>query len=306
MAVIWVPPLLAAWLFAASAICGQRLTVVMDAMWANLIRLTLAALLLAIAAGTLARGLQLENGALPWFLFSGAVGFGVGDIGLFLAFAKLGARLTMLINLCLAPLFAAAGERLLLGTRITAVELAAMLVVTLGVGLAVSGRRPARPHRERDYPLGLALAVLAGMGQGVGAVLSRWAEGYASPEAVTPLAQAFQRCSGGWLVLLVATLLWWRHMRRRGLPIVRVPVVKCLPWLLGTATFGPVIGVACFQWALVVVENSAFVQAIVSTSPIAVMVLAFLLDREVPSMRSVMGAIIGVGGVVALCLLRSG
>ena len=134
---IWLPPLLAVWFFAASAICGQRLTMMMDAMWANLTRLSLAALFLAILTSVFAEGLQLGNAALPWFVLSGAVGFGIGDIGLYLAFARLGARLTLLINLCLAPLFAAAGERLLLGTRIGGTEFIAMLVVLLGVGLSV-------------------------------------------------------------------------------------------------------------------------------------------------------------------------
>jgi drug/metabolite transporter (DMT)-like permease len=300
--VIWLPPLLAVWFFAASAICGQRLTTMMDAMWANLTRLTLAAVFLAILTFVFAEGLQLGNAAMPWFVLSGAVGFGIGDIGLYLAFVRLGARLTLLINLCLAPLFAAAGERLLLGTRIGGPEFAAMLMVLLGVGLSVTGRRPVQPNRERDYPLGIALAVLAGMGQGFGAVLSRWAEMHAAPGPVGPFAQAFQRCGAGWLVLLLATLVWTRFMRRRNETITRVPFRKLFPWLLGAATFGPVIGVSCFQWGLVLVQNSAFVQAVVSTSPIALMILVYLIDREAPTRRSVIGAIVGIAGVAALCL----
>lgn len=277
----------------------------MDPMWANLTRLTLAMLLLGGITLTATQGLQLSNEALPWFLLSGAVGFGLGDIGLFLAFARLGARLTMLINLCLAPLFAAAGERLLMGTEIAPLEFATMLVVLLGVGLSVTGKRAVMPHRERDYPLGIALAVVAGLGQGFGAVLSRWAESYASPSPVTPFAQAFQRCGAGWTVLLIATITWTVFLRKKGQPILRKPPKRIAPWILGSATFGPVIGVSCFQWALGVIQNSAFVQAIVSTSPIALMILAFLLDREIPTRRAVIGAVIGVGGVAALCLIRA-
>lgn len=277
----------------------------MDPMWANLTRLSLAMVLLATLAITLTGGLQLHNAALPWFMISGAVGFGIGDIGLFLAFARLGARLTMLINLCLAPLFAAAGELLIMGTKISGPEFVAMLIVLFGVGLSVTGKRAVMPHRERDYPLGLALAVLAGMGQGFGAVLSRWAEGHASPSSVAPFAQAFQRCGAGWIVLLIATLVWTIILRKKRQPIVRKPARKIAPWLIGAAACGPVIGVSCFQWSLVVVQNSAFVQAIVSTSPIALMVLLFLIEREIPTRRAIIGAIIGVAGVAALCLLRA-
>ncbi len=277
----------------------------MDPMWANLTRLSLAMVLLATLAISLTGGLQLNNAALPWFMISGVVGFGIGDIGLFLAFARLGARLTMLINLCLAPLFAAAGELFLMGTQISGFEFLAMLIVLLGVGLSVTGKRAVMPHLNRDYPLGLALAVLAGMGQGFGAVLSRWAEGYAAPTQVTPFAQAFQRCGAGWMVLLVATFVWTIFLRKKGQPIVRKPARTIAPWLIGAAACGPVIGVSCFQWSLGVVQNSAFVQAIVSTSPIALMILMFLLEREIPTRRAVLGAFIGVGGVASLCILRA-
>ena len=54
-----------------------------------------------------------------------------------------------------------------------------------------------------------------------------------------------------------------------------------------------------------VLQNGAFVQAIVSTSPIALMVLLFLIGREIPTRRAIIGAIIGVSGVAALCLLRA-
>ena len=301
---IWLPPILATWFFAASAICGQKITSIMDPMWANLWRLTLAMFLLGLLSLSVSGGLHLNNEALPWFLLSGVVGFGIGDIGLFLAYARLGARLTLLINLCLAPLFAAAGERFLLGTKITAPEFTAMAVVLLGVGLSVTGRPALMPNRERDYPMGLALAILAGFGQGTGAVLSRWAESFAAPNAVPPLAQAFQRCGAGWCLLLFATLLWTIKLRKRRQPIMAGPIRPAVLWLIGAACCGPVLGVSCFQWGLVVVENSAFVQAVVSTSPIALMVLAFLIDRELPTRRALLGALIGVAGVAALCMLR--
>ena len=70
---IWIPPIITAWLFAMSAICGQRTTTLMDPMWANLVRLSFASLLLALIAA-LTDGWHLGNTALPWFLLSGLVG----------------------------------------------------------------------------------------------------------------------------------------------------------------------------------------------------------------------------------------
>ncbi len=300
---IWIPAILTAWLFAMSGVCGQRLTRLMDPMWANLLRLTFAGALLTVIA-QFSGGLQLSNAAFGWFFFSGVIGFGFGDIALFLAYAKIGARLTLLINLCLAPLFAAAGEWILLDNTITLMEFAAMLVALVGVALAVTGRRPSTPHREREYPLGVLLAVVAGLGQGLGAVLSRLAEGYADPVPVNALSQAFQRCLGGWLILMIATWWWCRQLKLRERPRTHAPAKQWWPWLAGAVLCGPVVGVTLFQWSLVLVGNSAFVQAIVSTTPIALIPLVYFFEKEVPTPRSIVGAFVAVAGVVAICLLE--
>ena len=65
---------------------------------------------------------------------------------------------------------------------------------------------------------------------------------------------------------------------------------------------GPAFGVACFQWALSIAP-SGIVLPIVATTPIGTMALSFFLDGEKPSLRSILGAIIAVGGVVALMRL---
>ena len=300
LSMIWIPPIITAWLFAMSAICGQRTTALMDPMWANLTRLSIASVFLAVIAGT-TDGWHLQNTALPWFALSGLVGFGLGDIGLFLAYAFIGARLTLLIGLCLAPIFALLGEWVIFGQRIHWPEFIAVLVTLLGVGIAITGKRPtnrAQPHR---YGLGIALAICAGLGQGLGAVLSRLAESHAS-SPVGPFAQAFQRCTAGWLALLIATLIWARIKPTAEANLKHTSWKTVWPWMLGAVLFGPVIGVSCFQWALVLVGNSGLVQAIVSTTPIALIPLAWVFDRDVPTGRSVLGSIIAVAGVAGICL----
>lgn len=299
---IWIPPIITAWLFAMSAICGQRTTALMDPMWANLSRLTFASLFLAlIAAGT--DGWHVHNTALPWFALSGLVGFGLGDIGLFLAYACIGARLTLLIGLCLAPIFALLGEWAIFQQSIRLQECAAIVVTLMGVGLAITGKPPAGRAKPRRYGVGIALAVAAGLGQGLGAVLSRLAESHAS-SPVGPFAQAFQRCTAGWLVLMIATLLWAKLKRtpdQKERPQRSLGTVW--PWMLGAVMFGPVIGVSCFQWSLVLVGNSGLVQAIVSTTPIALIPMAWLIDRDVPTLRSIFGSLVAVAGVAGICLL---
>ena len=157
---IWIPPIITACLFAMSGICGQRTTALMDPMWANLTRLTFASLCLALIAAVTG-GWHLHNTALPWFALSGLVGFGLGDIGLFLAYACIGARLTLLIGLCLAPVFALMGEWVIFHQAIRSQQGVAIVVTLLGVALAITGnlRLVDRNHDVMAWALPWRLAL---------------------------------------------------------------------------------------------------------------------------------------------------
>ena len=76
---------------------------------------------------------------------------------------------------------------------------------------------------------------------------------------------------------------------------------KVVPWLLGAALFGPVIGVSCFQWALQDLE-SGIVLAVVALTPIAMLPLARITEGDHPSRLALVGAVVAVAGVVLLNL----
>ena len=96
--------LAAAFFFACSGVCGQRSSSLLGPVKANFLRLafaTMVLVLLTLASG----GVDMGSTAAFRLYLSGLVGFGLGDMALFFAFPRLGARLTLLINLCAAPLF---------------------------------------------------------------------------------------------------------------------------------------------------------------------------------------------------------
>jgi drug/metabolite transporter (DMT)-like permease len=75
------------------------------------------------------------------------------------------------------------------------------------------------------------------------------------------------------------------------------------PWVLANSLAGQTLGVSCMQLAL---ENTptGVVLAIIAMTPIVVIPFAALFEGERPTVRSLIGAAIGVGGVVALTLTR--
>ncbi len=101
-------------LWSFSAIFARRLVDALGSTLANFSRLLLATALLA--AWAFAFGEGTAGAGLPWYVLSGAIGFGLGDIALYFALPRIGSRLTLLLTQCLAAPLAATIEWLWLGT----------------------------------------------------------------------------------------------------------------------------------------------------------------------------------------------
>ena len=104
------PALLTTFLFSFSVLFASRSSKVVGSMQANVSRLLLAMLLLGIWAHGWGGG--LGGAGLPWFLLSGVIGFGMGDIALFGALPRIGPRLAILLTQCLAAPIAGVAEYL--------------------------------------------------------------------------------------------------------------------------------------------------------------------------------------------------
>jgi drug/metabolite transporter (DMT)-like permease len=306
-----LPALLTALFFAASGICGQRCAVWFGPLRGNALRLALAAVMLGVLTLLLCP-VSLSTRTAHRLFYSGLVGFGVGDVALFLAYPRLGARLTLLVNLCSAPLFGAASDWMLTGAHVSMGQWLASGVILSGVVLALSGRLTLPHDGVHGVIPGLFAALVAGFGQGFGASLSRWAKLAATEEGLrfTGTNEAFIRVLPGltFSVSLLALYSFWRRERKKRNRYVASKTAnhsregRGWPWLLGAALFGPVLGVSCFQWALGTAP-SAIVLSITATTPILVMPLAYLSEGDSPSRLAIIGAAIAVSGVALMSVL---
>jgi len=306
------PALLTTIFFSISAVCAQRTSKVLGGVEANFWRVLLATALLALWAHTLGQGLTGQ--ALPMFLLSGLLGFGLGDIALYQALPRLGSRLSILIVHCLAAPFAAVTEWLWLGTKMTGMEMGGAALILGGVALAIA------PGKHLDLPkrvfwIGVAYGVVAALGQGMGAVFS----GHASrvdAAAGTPVdggTAAYQRILAG----LAVAVVFWLGMKLKikneklkmptavsplhSQPSTLNPARPIWPWVVVNALSGPAIGVACYQWALMT-EKSGVVLPIVALTPLVIIPFSRYVEGERPTMRSLAGGLVAVAGVVVLRL----
>ena len=291
--------LLTTFCFATSAILARRSAGMLGSQSANLARQTVALLILGLWAHYFGQGVR--GPGLPLFILSGILGFGMGDIALFEALPRLGAGLTVLIVQCLAVPIGAMTEWLWLGTRITPTQMVSAAVILAGVVLAIA------PERESAIPkghrrAGVVFAIIGAIGQAWGAVVSR--QGFLLDHKIglqlDGPSSAYQRLLGGIVcVALVAgitgVLTHWRQTQKPHDRLWRL----ALPWIFGNAVAGPVLGVACYQWGLRD-SPSAIVLSIVSTTPLAVMMLSFIFEKTRPTPRALSGSLLAVLGVVAL------
>ena len=134
-----VASFLAALFFALNATCGARNVQAHGPLRANLSRLLVATVALALFAHTIGNG--YASASVPWYLLSGVIGMGIGDLGTYEALPRLGSRLTVLLTQCLAAPIAAIGEWWWLGTRLTPTQIAWGAVILAGVAIAISPSR---------------------------------------------------------------------------------------------------------------------------------------------------------------------
>lgn len=283
--------------FSLSVVFAARSSKILGGPTANLTRLALAASLLAIWAHIWGSGLR--GAGLPWFFLSGVVGFGLGDTALFASIERIGPRLSILLTQCLAAPIAAVAEWAWLGTTIKPLEAACAGVILVGVGLALAPDQGFSGDR-RVFWLGTLCGVGSAAGQGLGAVLSRKANDVATVAGtlVDGGTAAYQRILAGVLTTAVA-FLFFKRMRPHPSQVGRDQWQRAWPMVVGNALSGPAFGVACFQWALRT-TRSGIVLPIVATSPLVTMILTWIIDREPPRRRVIIGGVIAVFGAVAL------
>jgi drug/metabolite transporter (DMT)-like permease len=301
---------LAAFFFALNATCATHSVRALGPVRANLGRLLVGVLLLGLFAHTLGHG--FASASTGWFFLSGVIGMGLGDLGVYAALPRLGSRLTVLMTQCVAAPIAALGEWWWLGTRLTALQVTWGLVILVGVAVAIMPSRSSPPH-VRIQPIGFLFGLVAALGQGLGALVSRKGGlvAAAAGESVHNVTFGFTSAYHRILAGLAFTSCWFliRYLLTRSsnpAPFTfrdRDGKFRGYRWMLAAGTAGPVIGVGSYQWALATTP-SGIVLPIAATTPLFSIPISYWLEGDRPSRRSLVGAVIAVTGCVALTLAR--
>lgn len=260
------------------------------ALRVNLLRLPLALTLLTLALAATGTAFASINGTRAVYLAaSGVVGLVIGDLALFEAMRRIGPRLSFLI-MSLAPISASLAGLLLLGERPGRLALLG-IAVTLGGVVWVVGEPHAGEPRGSHEAIGVVLAVVGAVCQGVGLVLAK--VGMAGE--VPPLAAT-------WVRMGTATAAIWGFTalagRIRGLGVADATRRAWLS-IIGGAFFGPFLGV----WLSLVAArftDVAIATTIMATTPVLVIPVLMVLEHYRPTARALVGTAVTVAGVALL------
>jgi len=297
-------------LCAVSLTCGHRSAKLIGGTEANFWRLTLAGLLLGV--WSYAFGIGTGGVAFSLFLLSGVVGIGIGDVALFQALPRLGSRLTSLLNGCLSAPLAALVEWLWLGTTLSLAQILWGLLIVAGVGMALMPDEHMQRTRRALF-VGTLFAILSALFNAMGGVISRRAyeAARAGGEHLDGGNAAFQRILGGLLLGGICLLIVKRRAFKVQAHAPRELVLEASkkkwggvwPWVLVNGFAGQTLGVSCMQWALETTP-AGIVFAITAITPIIIIPFALVVEHERPTLHSLVGGVVAVGGVIALALSR--
>lgn len=257
----------------------------------NIIRLVMALVLLSLYSW-FTRGLlfPLDADARTWYwlILSGFIGFVVGDLFLFEAFARIGSRISMLIMTLVPPITAILGW-FILGEVMKPTHLAGMLATIGGISLVIFQRsKPGTPKSFFNYPIkGLFFAFLGAVGQAGGYVLSKYGMGEFDPFAATQI-----RVIAGIFGFTIVIGFFRRWKSVFGAVKQRNPM---LLMLLG-ATFGPFLGVSL---SLMAAQHTStgIASTIMAIAPILIIPPTLILFKQPVTWKELVGAAISVGGV---------
>ena len=234
-----------------------------------------------------------------WFLASGIMGFVFGDYCLFNAYIVMGSRFGQLFMTLASP-FAAIAAWLMMGETMSGLALLGMVITLSGIGISIMGKDDTGTRHLKLPRKGIMLGIGAGMGQGVGLVLSKQGLMHYAAEipseatdvaAMMPFAGTQIRAIMG-LIGFGVTLLFlrkWKNMTRFFTDLRGAAAA------MGAILLGPFFGVSLSLMA-VGMTNAGVAQTLMSLTPILILWPSRLMFGTKVSMQEVVGAVIAVAG----------
>jgi drug/metabolite transporter (DMT)-like permease len=241
--------------------------------------------------------LDLPLERMGWIALSGAVGLTLGDLCLYEGYARIGARLTMLM-MSLAPVLSALLAAIFLAERLSPGQVAGILITVGGIAWVIADRRsgssPAGGDRQK-YLTGLLFGLGAAAGQTFGLVTAKRGLGSDLPAISATLIR-----------MSAAALTLWTYTLLRGQMGDTLRQLRSSPYstsfiFLG-ALVGPTLGVT---FSMIALQNTAvgIASTLMALPPVLLLPVGYFFFKERFGWQAIAGTFVAVGGVALLFLV---
>jgi drug/metabolite transporter (DMT)-like permease len=311
-----IAAILTAFFFGVTPPIASRATKLMGFVRANVVRLSIAALVLGSWALVFGPGLKTQGEV---FVTAGAIGFGIGGLAFLAALPRLGAPLASLIEESVAAIvLVIVATYYYSEDKLTTQQLAYCGVILLGIaiGLLPYVLKSGLKEKGRNaLALGVVLVLVAAVAQGISLAATRHGQVFikkttqALPDIITV---ASLRLAGGVMVaiaiFLIARYIWrrkWGFTSADGTEKALLSsdggklTSRPLFWGGMNALTGPILGVTCTVWAQQTYPGTV-VQAVAALAPMIAVPFAFWLEGHKPPRLWYAGAVIAIAGVILL------
>jgi drug/metabolite transporter (DMT)-like permease len=286
----------------ATAICWTATPIAFEAagkrvgsLTVNFIRLIIAFVLIGLFT-LVTRGMFLPIDATSvnwtWLTVSGLIGFVIGDLFLFEAYVKIGARISLLIMAAVPPITALAGFVILRET-LTALDLLGMFITVGGIALVILVKGTSGRKVKLSHPLrGIIYAFIGALGQSFGTVYSKFGMGGYNAFAATQI-RIIAAIIG--FAVVVTARKHWKNI------FSALKDYTAIRHIAIGSVFGPFIGVSL---SLLAVQHTTtgVASTITSISRILIIPISIFVFKEKVSAKEIIGAFITIAGVILLFL----
>ena len=267
---------------------GRRI----GAFQTNLLRILLACIFLSITLYFQA-GLFFPTNASAtdsfWLGLSGIIGLAIGDGALFYAIVILGPRLSTLL-LSMAPPITTIVAWLFLDEKLGLTAILG-ISITFAAIIWVVAEKHGDEHIRGSKTTGVLFGFIAALGQGLGVILAKLGLTGNIDSLSATLLRMVPAAIGLWAVALLT--------RQAKSAIVAMRDKMSALFVFGGAIVGPYIGV----WlSLVAVKytKAGIASTLLSTVPILIIPIEFIVHRRKPSIRAIVGTGLAVLGIAMI------
>jgi len=308
--------LLVAVLWTATALFADAASHRLGAMTVNVIRLSVATIFIAIIlVFTIGVPYPLYAGGKAWFWLglSALVGYTFGDFCLFNSYLVMGARFGQLF-MTLAPPAAAIAGWIMLGEKMEGKSWLAMAVTLCGIAISILSRS-GKDDQHKQHSLkfsvpikGILLGLGAGIGQGVGLVLSKIGMNHYTADIpsdaprmmglMMPFASTMIRAiigAAGFIVIMGLNKNLHKLYEAR-------KDKKGVGYALLTTFFGPFLGVSLSLMAIQY-ANAGIAQTLMALTPVLIILPYSLIYKQKIKFREIVGVTVSMIGVSMFFLL---